>query len=350
MFDIKQFLSLEGNGYYDVKDFLDMNNKEILDMNKGKKFDICLMNPPFSGSLHLDFLDKVIDISNKVVVIEPGQWLIQLKENGKYTKENSISSKIKKKIDNHVKSVELNNYNKELHIANKTVCSITTIDLTKQYDEIDFECITEKQKVKSLKDCNLIGEDRLVSSILKKCKNYKEHMIDHCINIKKYKDYEDKGYYFLRYGNYMINSLGRIANGGHKFTDSIEIKGKLLSGLSSYYDVLAKRNNNLSYNKVERGSKSGSVVDCTYGSKEELENWHYFVYNNKLPLFINICLTIDEHNNSREYVPWLVDKKYTDEEIYKLLDITKEEQKLIDKTINNFDKDSDFGKRLYNVN
>ena len=334
-----------------VKFMTTTNNEDYFEyfnkFNDMPKFDYCIMNPPYAGSLHLDFLDKVTNISDKIVIIEPGQWLVQLKENGKYTKENSISSKIKNKIERHVKSVELNNYNRELHIANKTVFSITSIDFTKEYNEIDFECVTEKSKVSSLKDCNLIGEDRLVSSILKKCKNYKDHMIDHCINLKKYKDYEDKGYYFLRYSNYMLHNLGGVSKCGH-FTPASEHKGKLIDTLISYFEVLAL-NKDLVYNKVPRGVQKNNISDATFGTKEELENWQYFVYNNKLAVFINICLTIDEHNNSREYIPWLVDKKYTDEEIYKLLDITEEEQELIDKTIKNFDKDSKFGKRLFSV-
>lgn len=333
-----------------------MKNEEILALahqnnklkeNDGKKFDVILSNPPFSGALHLDFLNKYTELGNKIVIIEPGQWLVQLKENGKYTKENSISSKIKNKIDKHVKSVELNNYNRELHIANKTICSITTIDFTKEYNEIDFECITEKSKVSSLKDCNLIGEDRLVSSILKKCKNYKDHMIDHIINLKKYKDYENKGYWFIPYANYMINNLGTMQT--HRWTPAFHTKTKLLDTLNSFFAVLCSQDSNSITQNIKIGTRSGNPSDSLYGSKEELENWQYFVYNNKLAVFINICLTIDEHNNSREYIPWLVDKKYTDEEIYKLLDITKEEQELIDKTIKNFDKDSKFGKRLFSV-
>ena len=331
-FNIENFLSLDD---YDKK------------RSNGKKFDIILSNPPFSGSLHLDFLNKYTEIGNKIVIIEPGQWLVQLKENGKYTKDNSISTKIKKNIEGHVKSVELNNYNRELNIANKTVCSIITIDFTKEFNEIDFECINEKSKVSSLKDCNLIGDDKLVSSILKKCKNYKEHMIDHVINLKKYKDYENKGYWFIPYANYMINNLGTMQS--HKWTNSYHIKTKLLDTLNSFFSVLCDPNLNYIKEKVMIGLRSGNPKDSVYGSKEELENWHYFVYNNKLPLFVNICLTIDENNNSREYVPWLVDKKYTDEEIYKLLDINEKEQELIDKTIKNFNKDSEFGKRLFSV-
>lgn len=311
------------------------------------KFDFCIMNPPFSGSLHLEFLDKVTDLCEKSVVIEPGQWLVQLKENGKYTKDGSLADKIKKKIDGHVKSIELNNYNKELNIANKTVCSISCIDFSKQYNEIEFECITEKSKVKSLKDCNLVGDSNLVFSILEKCKKFKDHMSDHCIVLKKYKEYEDKGYWFVPYGNYMINNLGTMQS--HGWTPAFHTKNHLLDTLNSYFAVLCSSNKDSISQKVHIGSRSGNASDSVYGTKEEIENWYHFVYTNKLPVFINICLTIDENNNSKEYVPWLVDKKYTDEEIYNLLNINKEEQELIDKTLLNYDKDSQFGKRLFSL-
>ena len=104
-FNIEQFLDLtgydtentilniedvDGNGYYDVKDFLDMNNKEILDMNKGKKFDICLMNPPYSnstsGGLYINFVNKVIEISNKAVIISPDGAFVMPGKNKKITK------------------------------------------------------------------------------------------------------------------------------------------------------------------------------------------------------------------------------------------------------------------------
>ena len=40
-----------------------------------KKFDICLMNPPYDKNLHLKFLEKVINICNKVVSIQPTPWI-----------------------------------------------------------------------------------------------------------------------------------------------------------------------------------------------------------------------------------------------------------------------------------
>lgn len=41
-----------------------------------KKFDICLMNPPYSGStLHLKFINKVLNIADKAVVVCPVKFL-----------------------------------------------------------------------------------------------------------------------------------------------------------------------------------------------------------------------------------------------------------------------------------
>ena len=57
---------LDNNGKYDIKDFLEMKNAELLEMNKRKKFDICLMNPPYSttsDNIHLKFVDKINEIS-----------------------------------------------------------------------------------------------------------------------------------------------------------------------------------------------------------------------------------------------------------------------------------------------
>ena len=60
-----------------VNDFLDMDNNDILKENSGKKFDIVLMNPPYEGELHIKFLIKVLEISNKVINISPIDWMLR---------------------------------------------------------------------------------------------------------------------------------------------------------------------------------------------------------------------------------------------------------------------------------
>lgn len=62
---------INGDGKYNVNDFLEMDNKEILDQNGGKKFDIILGNPPWSKSIHYEFTQKWLDIADKVISIMP---------------------------------------------------------------------------------------------------------------------------------------------------------------------------------------------------------------------------------------------------------------------------------------
>ena len=299
------------------------------------------MNPPYDGDLHLDFFNRALDNlaeDGKVCIVEPGQWLVQLKNNGKYTKEKSKADEIKKKTAGHVKDVELQNLNKEFNIANKTVCSIVTVDYSKDYNKIEFNCCGDISQVNSIYDCNLIGDYATVKSILDKCRAYKDHMINHCINTKKYKEYEGKGYWFLRYGNYMIDNLGSNQRVFDKMTKQIP---RGIYNIS--YLVVAAEDKPIT-NHVPL-SKSGNPCDSVYGTKKELENWKYFTEHNNIVVFVNICLTIDEHNNSREYLPWLVDKKYTDEEIYKLLNINEEEQQFIENVVTRFERNSDWFKR-----
>ena len=97
---------VDGNGQYDVKDFLElMKNKEELEKKTGvKHFDICLMNPPYDRGLHLKFLEKAINICNKVVSIQPCEFISRthLKPTYKNQKE-----KYKDTIGKHLKNLEV---------------------------------------------------------------------------------------------------------------------------------------------------------------------------------------------------------------------------------------------------
>lgn len=78
-YNILDIPDLDGNGKYDVKDFLKLDENEIMKKyNNGKKFDVCLMNPPYgscksgNGSfLHFDFANKCSSISNLNICIMP---------------------------------------------------------------------------------------------------------------------------------------------------------------------------------------------------------------------------------------------------------------------------------------
>ena len=94
------------------------------------------------------------------------------------------------------------------------------------------------------------------------------------------------------------------------------------------------------------GRETDKPSKCLYGTYQELSNWKHFCENNTLPIFINICMTIDQHNNSLKYVPWLVDKQYTDQEIYEMFHFTEQEINLIEYTVEKFKRNTPWTQRM----
>ena len=67
-------------------------------------FSICLMNPPYAGSTHLKFLEKTIEIAEKVVSIQPIRWLEE--STAKYNKKSTVK-KYDSTIAKHIKELEV---------------------------------------------------------------------------------------------------------------------------------------------------------------------------------------------------------------------------------------------------
>lgn len=95
---------IDGNNKYDIKDFLSMSNSDIMKKNDGKKFDVVLMNPPYDKNLHLKFLEKTIDIADKVVSIQPCEFISRT--HTKHTYAN-IKNKYAKTIGAHLYDLEV---------------------------------------------------------------------------------------------------------------------------------------------------------------------------------------------------------------------------------------------------
>ena len=319
----------DGNGEYTSNDFV--NDKNILKRLNMPKFDYIIQNPPYAGTLHTQFFNFGLDIlkeDGKMTIIEPATWLINLREG--VGDNPRIYDPMKKRVKGHVRKIVLENYNKAFGISLYTPCSITYIDKGNTFDEIDFVNCGSEEKVSDIYDCNLIGDYKLIQSIISKCKSYGDMMKDHIY--KEGKTKTDENTAFLNFADI----VGQGGCGGHG------------------YGVF--NNNDSDFQQTLFGEYQNSVIDVTcrktdnpryrvYGTKDELENWKYFVFNNKLPLFLNIVMTIDQHNNSKNYVPWLTDKHYTDNEINNMFEFTKDEISLINKVIEKFERNSEWFKR-----
>ena len=318
------------------------------------KFDTIIQNPPYNGTLHLAFFKKGLDIlseNGKMVIIEPATWLINLNPNSTYVKgrKDNPTPEIKKRIEGHVESVKIENLNKDFGTLMNVPFAITVIDMGKNFGTIDYVCGGEKKVVKSIYDCNAIGNYSDVWSIITKVKNHGDMMASHVTNEK----IDDV--YFLKYSEILVHPMVRAAQ-SVTYMDGDAIYEKTKNGdYASCYIMVGCHNRD---NEIEtiipkaRAIGGGNSLrysdknaDCVYGTKEELVNWKHFIYNNKLPLFLNIVFTIDQHNNSKEFLPWLVDKQYTDEEINELFGFTEEEIALINRTIKKYERNSPWFKR-----
>jgi hypothetical protein len=93
---------IDGNGKYDINDFLKIENNELLDMNNGKKFDVVLMNPPYGSvggdTLHLKFVDKCLDIADYQVTVMPFTLVTKV--------DHKPSKKYKEKFSPYLSEVE----------------------------------------------------------------------------------------------------------------------------------------------------------------------------------------------------------------------------------------------------
>lgn len=100
--NIMNINDVNGDGKYNVNDFLDMKNEEILKENNNKRFSIIIQNPPYGSiggdTLHLKFVNKCLDLANKQIAIFPFTFVTKI--------NNKPSQKYKELFSKYLKSIE----------------------------------------------------------------------------------------------------------------------------------------------------------------------------------------------------------------------------------------------------
>jgi site-specific DNA-methyltransferase (adenine-specific) len=278
---------------------------DFLKWETDMKFDCVIMNPPYKGSLHLDFLENSMKITKKdgyVISIQPSTWLLSEKTNAqkKY-------SQVKSTIGNHLKSVRFLNGNSLFNIGSYVPLSINIIDKNNIYETILVETIDGKKYL--AKDYDhipprmQIQEYRsLKNKILKACNdNLENHRI-------------------INEGDFESNSW---------FVDLSQIRGNAntsssLTMIKDDFFTFLPRN-------VTPIQKPQKWMYFKFDSLNMANN--FITYCNGY--FSRFCLSIfktnsDLHRGAFLSVPWLdFSQEWTDEKLFKKFKLTEEEIKFI---------------------
>ena len=122
-------------------------------MNKGKKFSICLMNPPYAKGLGDKFLEKTLELADKNITIQPIMWLFGKKQN--------------KRIINKIKDIyyDITMINpKDFDAGFLSKISINYIDYTKDKDIILYnELNNKKYNYENIEDISELSLDELLN-------------------------------------------------------------------------------------------------------------------------------------------------------------------------------------------
>ena len=298
-----------------------MDNKEILEKNGGKKFSICLMNPPYDRSLHLKFLEKVIEISDKVISIQPITWIQDI-----YSSENKNSN------FNKIKNIGISNieYQGKLtdifKLTSHTTYDIGIITVDKN-NKIDMN--DELNKYVYLFDDQLVDYNTI--------KEIREKMISYCNKDGNSVESNIKSGEINENTNYCVIIPRLVGNPGEKcdrlFWEKSKRWGRIFykgksegKTVSEYKKKLSNVNNYSQFDYIE------------FNTKEEIKNW----INSQHTDFNRFCMlisSIDAHRRCK-FVPYMKDynKPWTDERFYEYFKISKETQQKIHEYIKLFEK------------
>lgn len=309
---------LTGDNKKDIIDFLEMNNNDILEMNNGKKFDICLMNPPYgskksgNGSdLHFKFVEKCLEVSNKQISIFPDRII---------TSSNTKYNNYKKLFDKTLENVEQIDANKYFNINVGTV-GIFTFNIDKKSNNIKITYLNDTSEIVASLNEKKSKFNEYEESFLKYLENDKPIVMAFYPHGKDKTDNLEN--YLVHYSNKIINNTFKYylttnyANGA--------MNAKFISGKSGFIGTL----NELLQNLKENKGSSKNIIG--FNDNTSAENCKIALQN---PLLRFTCYKLQDDQSMGKrvykYVPdidWSDDRVKTDEGLLEVCGCPKDKCK-----------------------
>ena len=238
-------------------------------MNNSKPCDVIMMNPPFSKDLHLKFLENAIEISDNVVNISPHDWLTNKFAK---TEKNKFRRDFREKYSKYIEDLEIispEDFNKYFGTSNWFGVAIGVF----------------KENAKGIDPDKFLNTDKILNKIINK-----------------------------------IHTLPSLRS---KFTRRID----------NELFVPVRQTSHGYLNYVERDyTKIKSKAGILFNSKNEVKN-----FIDSFDTWLYKYLENSEWSGSENSasVPYLGDytKPWTNERLYRLFNLTKEEQNIIEDMI-----------------
>lgn len=274
-----------------------MTNEEVLKKNGGRRYDVCLMNPPYQQGLGVKFLNKTMDISKTIISIQPSAWVEDTV--GKYNEKSQFSKN--KKIIDRLSDLEIIPMDEAEKLFGAAFTSNEGIFVCTETGGFDIEKINTDSVVDKVYE----NMPKAISEVL----DYDEPK--NCIIFSR-----------IIGGN---NGRSKLCSNvyGDDYKKVIYKNGKRLdNGLSFYDNRLKTAWGNVKPKKEQLNIKFNSVDECI----------NFFNYT-KTYLFnyiVNKTTTGMELN--RRALPFMNDysHEWTDKMLYDYFNITEEEQKRIE--------------------
>ena len=309
-----------------------MNNKEELKKKVVKRFDICLMNPPYSGGtrkgdgLYVDFINKCIDLSYNIISVNPFNQINTHVENG------ALKNKAKLLHDN------IDNFKPEIEIIDSSgfdasfkgeVCIVSFLQ-----NKNDKITIKKNSKIYSFNSQSeiIINDNEYLKEFKKKLFEFMIGKdVDKFINLKHPLIYvgRDKSNIIKFKHDNLYNHIyyGKNGEGLAKFTCKIEKnidKDKL-------YIFLMKPDASFAYYTYKQTSKQGIPYEESWFEKrlcyikcdslKESKNICEYLNTDFCSLILKIIVYFHGYLKY-DFVPWLdFSKQWTDEELFKMIGI-----------------------------
>lgn len=292
------------------------------------KFDYIIQNPPYGIMLYVKFINLALNNAHHIHQITPSTFLLKYIpkciENN--FKTQLIYNEIRDKLQNHMHTIVTKQFNDIFDINTEITLSITYIDFTKTYNEINVYLCDDNYKLKNIYDLTLFSKSEnaynILNNIWSKYINLDYPTFkDRYVGYNDYIDETNKNFICIssnKFGNYTASYV-------HKLSSDVF---SLIHFLQIFLNT--RRNNPTPHREISK--LKHRYYEYLYGTPEECQ---YYLDNVKysnivFPLLNTLFIMIKSVGNLHHYLKFINDDRFVSK-----MDLSADEQKLLNEISDN---------------